>query len=218
MELFTPLLITHIIAGALGLLVGSIVMVLKKGNKTHKTLGRVFSYSMLYAGVSSLILAIMHPNTFLFMVGVFSVYLVATGHRYLYLKERIKNHKKAQVLDWLLSSFMLVFALGFIIYGILVLRTGNMFSLVLIVFGGLGCLFVKQDYLYYRAKVTDMLYWLRIHIGRMMGAYISALTAFLVNNSRYFPDYIPGFIFWLLPTLLFVPLILKWIKRYCKTN
>jgi hypothetical protein len=48
----------------------------------------------------------------------------------------------------------------------------------------------------------------------MIGAYISALTAFLVVNLH--GDYIPGFVAWLLPTALLVPFIVRWSRQYSK--
>src|SRR5688572_28074925 len=84
--IFTTFLTLHIIGGSLGLLTGTINLVRRKGDKNHKITGKVFSYAMLTAGVSSFVLSIIHPNYFLFMVGVFTVYLVGTGYRFLYLK------------------------------------------------------------------------------------------------------------------------------------
>jgi uncharacterized membrane protein YbaN (DUF454 family) len=48
----------------------------------------------------------------------------------------------------------------------------------------------------------------------MTGAFIASATAFLVVNAKYFPDIIPGFVYWLLPTIIFTPLIVKWSKKY----
>ena len=35
---------------------------------------------------------------------------------------------------------------------------------------------------------SDKMYWLKNHIGRMTGAYVAALTAFLVVNNTFLPD------------------------------
>jgi hypothetical protein len=41
---------------------------------------------MVNTGISSLIVALIHPNVFLFIVGVLTVYLVGTGDRYMRLR------------------------------------------------------------------------------------------------------------------------------------
>jgi len=89
---FTIFLVLHIIGGSVGLLTGSINLVMRKGDRKHKMVGRVFVYSMLTAGLSALILSVVHPNYFLFMVGVFTIYMVGTGNRYIYLRMLGINH------------------------------------------------------------------------------------------------------------------------------
>ena len=85
--LFKTFLALHILGGATGLITGTINMVRKKGDKRHKQAGKIFLYAMLTAGVSSLVLSVLHSNYFLFIVGVFTIYLVSTGERYLFLKK-----------------------------------------------------------------------------------------------------------------------------------
>ncbi|MFQ3326263.1 MAG: putative membrane protein [Salibacteraceae bacterium] len=62
--LFQIILIIHIIAGSLGLLTGTINILQKKGGKRHRQIGRLFVFFMVTAGISSIILAILHPNNF----------------------------------------------------------------------------------------------------------------------------------------------------------
>jgi len=51
------------------------------------------------------------------------------------------------------------------------------------------------------------------HLQRMIGAYIASLTAFLVVNNTI----LPGVIAWLLPSVLLVPFIMAWSKKYKTT-
>jgi uncharacterized membrane protein len=81
--LFKTLLYLHIAGGVIGLLTGTVELARRKGDSSHKLIGKVFVYGMLVAGLSSLALASIHPNYFLFIVGVFTVYLVLTGYRYM---------------------------------------------------------------------------------------------------------------------------------------
>lgn len=201
--IFNVFLALHIVGGSVGLLTGAINVARKKGDKKHKSIGKLFLVSMLTAGISSLILASIHPNYFLFMVGVFTLYMVGSGH--FYLKKRTK---------WTITILMLLAGILFIGIGVFVLINANLFGLVFLTFGSLGLVFVKQDFNNYTKKSTLENYWLTAHIQRMMGSFIASLTAFLVVNASYFPQQIPGFVYWILPTLIFTPLIVKWVKKY----
>lgn len=211
--LFNALLALHIIGGAAGLITGTINIVRKKGDKKHKLTGKVFTYGMLTAGFSALLLSLLHPNYFLFIVGIFTIYMVATGNRYLYLK-LLGQAQKPTLLDWSLTIGMLLFGLAFIGIGAYHLVKGNNFGIVFIVFGFVGLRFVKTDFDNYGGKPKETNYWLMAHLQRMLGAYIAATTAFLVVNLKYLPVELPGIVFWLLPTLLVTPLILRWSKKY----
>lgn len=168
---------------------------------------------MLTVGISALALSRIHPNNFLFIVGVFTIYLASTGERYLFLK-KLNSGQQPHLIDWLVTGFMMLFSLVFIGVGIYYLSQGNNLGIVLIVFGLLGLKMVSVDFRNYRGKSKILNYWLTTHLQRMIGAYIAALTAFLVVNLKYMRGVLPDFIVWLLPTLILVPLIFKWTKKY----
>ncbi len=209
---FKIFLLLHILGGSVGLLTGILNIIQKKGDKKHRLIGKIFYFSMLTAGFSSLILAYLHPNYFLFMVGVFTLYMVGSGDRY--LKHRNTNNNEIQILDWAISILMLLAGLFFIGMGAFNLFKSNFFGLVFIVFGGLGLFFVNQDFKNFRGKSSIQNYWLIGHLQRMTGGFIAAFTAFLVVNSENLPNQIPGFVYWLLPTFLLAPLISKWSRKF----
>jgi len=209
---FKIFLIIHIAGGSAGLIAGLINIIQNKGGKRHKLIGKLFYFSMLMAGFSSLVLSCLHPNYFLFMVGLFTLYMVGSGQRYL-------KHKKIETqgiekIDWVISTIMLIAGLLFAGLGIWSLVKTNLFGLVFLAFGSLGLLFVWQDFLNFNKKSSIKNYWLVGHLQRMTGAFIASITAFLVVNAKYFPDSIPGFVYWLLPIITFTPLIVKWSKKY----
>ncbi len=203
----------HIIGGSVGLFTGTINLVRKKGDKNHKLIGKIFAYSMLVAGCSALILSLIHPNYFLFIIGVLTLYLVGTGYRYIYLK-LLGSNQKPKLLDWVITIGMLLAGVVFIVLGVIHLVTQNNFGIVFIVFGTLGLRSVKTDFDNYSGKLKEKNYWLLVHLQRMTGAYIAAITAFLVVNLKYAPAAIPAALVWLLPTLIITPLIIKWSKKY----
>lgn len=212
-QLFTILLVVHIVAGSLGLFTGTMNIIRKKGDILHKRVGSFFYFGMLINGFAGLIMSLIHINYFLLIVAIFSIYLVTTGQRYLALKELIVT-KKPQSIDWIISSVMLLFGFGFVIFGGYLLFYKNYFGTVLLVFGMISILMVRQDFKNYQGKIKIKNFWLLVHIQRMIGAYIAAVTAFLVVNNSILPDIIA----WLLPTALLVPLIVKWSKKYKKNQ
>lgn len=211
--IFNFFLALHIVGGSTGLITGTINLVRTKGGKRHKLVGKLFAYGMLVAGFSSFVLATIHPSTFLFMTGMFTVYMVGTGYRYVYLK-MLGENQKPTFIDWFISLSMFFAGLILIGFGFWYLLQGEGFGLVFVVFGTIGLAFVRVDYGHYRGIVKHKNYWLVVHLQRMTGGYIASITAFLAVNSTYFPDSIPTVLYWLLPTAILTPLIVKWSIQY----
>jgi uncharacterized membrane protein len=207
--IFKVLLVIHILAGAIGLITGTLNIARKKGDKLHRNAGLFFLYGMLINGIAGILMTFIHSNLFLLIIGVFSIYMAATGQRYLFLKGLLKGQKPKSI-DWILSSIMLLFGIGFVVYGILVLFSGNNFGVVLLVFGFISISMVYQDFKNYKGKNSIKNFWLLVHIQRMIGSYIAAATAFLVVNNTI----LPGIVAWLLPTIILTPLIFKWSNKY----
>ncbi len=208
-KLFKIVLVLHISGGAVGLIAGTINLIKTKGDRLHRKVGKAFLFAMITAGASSLLLSVLHPNYFLFMVGVFTLYLVGTGERYLYLK-KLGEGQQATAIDWILTLGMIVFGFGFMALGAYQLWKGEQFGVVFLVFGFFGLRLAQKDVRYYRHTVDSKKFWLVAHLQRMIGCYIAALTAFLVVNNGTF---IPPIVAWLSPTVILVPLIVRW-SRY----
>ena len=142
-----------------------------------------------------------HPNYFLFMVGLFTLYMVGSGQRY--IKHKQHESQEIKKLDWAISTIMFNAGFLFIGLGIWSVIKSNLFGLVFLAFGTLGLLFVRQDFLNFTNKASIKNYWLIGHLQRMTGAFIASMSAFLVVNATYLSDTIPGFVYWLLPTTVF---------------
>ena len=211
--LFYLLLTLHIIGGVTGLLTGSVNLTRRKGDKLHRSVGKVFTFAMLAAAISALGLSVIHPNYFLFIIGSFTIYLVGTGNRYLYLK-MLGHDVKPNITDWVLTLGMMVLGMVFILSGTVRVSNGNSFGIAYIVFGAIGLSSVRKDLANYRGKAHQRHFWLAAHIQRMTGAYIAALTAFLVVNAQFMPFQLPSLVAWLLPTIVLTPLIFKWTAKY----
>ena len=202
------LLFLHIIAGSLSLLTGTLNMILPKGGKIHQKIGRIFVTGMMLTGGSALFMAQIKPNPFLFIIGVFTIYLVGTADRYIKL-----NKNKPLLIDWVYTLGMFVFGSIFIIWGVISLTKSEGMSAVLLIFGSIGLYSVHQDFKNYKGEAKHRNYRLLTHIGRMVGGFTATVTAVLVVNASYIPIAIPDVVYWLTPTLIFTPLSIYWIKK-----
>ena len=206
MSVFKILLIIHIVSGGASLLLGLLLLLLPKGDKRHRFIGKIYFFSMLTAALIALPMSYMHSNYFLFIIAVFTSFMLVTGKRYL----KKKALEDVKPIDWILTAIMLVFGAAFIGFGFYNIIRANYFGIVLMVFGGISMLYVYQDYINFKGKSSVKNYWLTTHIQRMTGSYIASATAFLVVNNKILPDIIA----WLLPTFLLVPLIVKWSRKH----
>lgn len=206
MTLFKTLLYSHIIGGGVSLLIGFVILCLKKGNKRHKLLGNLYFYALLSASLLAIPMSFLHPNYFLFIISVFTIYMLLTGKRYLQKKAVINVSKT----DWTLTILMAFFGVAFIGFGIFHLIRSDLFGTVFLVFGAISILFVYQDKKNFTGQSMIKNYFLITHFQRFIGSYIASATAFLVVNNKVLPSVVA----WLLPTFLIVPLIIKWSKKY----
>lgn len=201
-EAIHVLIITHAVSGSLGLLTGLVALFVKKGGITHKRFGRLFYYSMLLTAGLALFVSVLpgHQSPFLFVVGIFSSYFVLTGYRAI----RFKN-KNPQVVDFIISWVMIITGLAMISVPMIISKELN---IVLTVFGLAGLMFSIQDVMIYRKNEVLKQSWLKIHLGKMMGAYISAVTAFVVVNQL-----LPGVYGWIAPGVIGGVFITVWSRK-----
>ncbi len=149
-------------------------------------------------------------NIFLLLIGFFSFYLVHTGVRFRFIRDEGS-------VKWWDKVFTILYGLIYILlcsYAIYAFVLGSKgLAIVLCSFGLIGVLLWKNDYSYViLGKRKREIIWLNEHIGRMIGSYIAAFTAFIVNNIQLEP----GWILWLLPTLIGFPLIIFFTKKYVR--
>jgi len=69
----------HILGGMSGLMLGTLMLILKKGGDRHRKMGRLYVASMALATLSGIAMAITGENQFLFFIGIFSFYLCYSG-------------------------------------------------------------------------------------------------------------------------------------------
>jgi phosphatidylserine synthase len=157
---------------------------------------------MILTSVFAIILATLRPNPFLLLIGIFSLYLTVSGQRMVRYQEY-----QSKLSQKILLGVSAVAATGLIMYSIYLLINLKSFGLVPLTFGLIMLTLIRQEML---LKNISFAKRVQLHIGRIAGAYIAALTAFLVVNNTV----LPGWLAWLLPTAIIVPLILRWSKLY----
>ena len=204
------LIYIHAFFGGVGLITGMISIFVKKGGFIHKRTGKIFSYSIIISSLISLFVARMpdHENLFLFLIGIFTIYLILAGNRALTLKRKIKT--KANLIDKLISGIMLLVSIGMLIIGI-VQKVEN--SILYLFFGGFGALITIRDFQTFKVFSEKKNAWLISHLGRMIGALIASVTAFLVAGLH-----IGTTLVWIMPTILGTVYIIYWNRQFNSKN
>lgn len=182
--------------GGIGLITGIGSIIVKKGSTMHRRMGKVFSIGMITSSLISIPLSRMpgHENLFLFLIGLFTIYLVLAGNRALTFKRK----QKADFIDKTISGSMLLFSLFIIVYGAYGgVINANSISILFLFFGGFGLLLTVKDFKFYRNPNNAKNAWLISHIGKMIGALIASITAFIIAGLG-----IGHLLAWTLPTLL----------------
>jgi uncharacterized membrane protein len=202
----TYLIYIHATLGSIAFLAGFIAIITKKGGNYHKKSGIVFYYTMLFSAISALIIAVLpkHESPFLFTIGLFSSYFIITGYRAL----RFKKPNPSLTLDKIIAACMIL--TGIVMIGYPLLMNGK-FNIVLTVFGTIGIVFAIRDLLLFKNAKRLRNSWLKLHIGKMLGGYISAVTAFIVVNQ-----FIPGIAGWLTPSIFGSAYIAYWFRKLNK--
>lgn len=201
-------LFSHAFLGGIALLFGLVALVTRKGSKTHKFGGKVFFWSMLISGLIAMVISWLpdHTSPFLFAIGVFSLYLISSG----YLAIRYKKPHVNLTFDKVLSLLMAITALGMILTPVIL---SSELNIVLLVFGAIGLTLSIQDLRTYSKPDQLRQKWLQAHLGKMVGGYIAAVTAFVVVN-----EVLPSLVAWLAPTVIGTTFIIYWTRKVSKTK
>ena len=200
------LIYIHAAFGGIALLAGSVSIIAKKGKNIHRKSGLIFFYSMMLSGIIAMIVAVLpnHESPFLFAVGIFSLYFVLTGNRALNFKRKNPDLK----IDKLISIIMIATGVLMILLPIILTKSIN---IVLVVYAIVGIIFSVSDLILFRNPERLRKGWLKLHLGKMLGGYISATTAFVVVN-----EFFPSFYGWFIPGIVGGFVIAYWMRKMNK--
>lgn len=199
------LLSIHIISGTIAL-IGAIVAITTKvykgSHQLHIIGGNAFFYGMALVFLTTIVLTILKPNLFLFLIGIFSFYLAFSGWRM-----AVNRSGDAGKVEYIAIAIMLLASLLMIIWGFHLIGNGGN-GLPLIVFGFLGGILALVSLKRYRQGSLKGKTRISAHLGHMLGATIATITAVLVVNIQTDPVWIA----WIAPTIIITPLIV-WLSR-----
>jgi uncharacterized membrane protein len=204
----------HAFFGGLGLITGIGSMAVTKGGKLHKRMGKIFAVAMISSCIIIIPIAWMpgHESLFLFLISLFTIYLVLIGRRALTFKSPKKG--KATSIDLGISFSMMVFSifmLGYGTYGFFALVPDNILYMV---FGGLGLFLTIKNFLFYKNFKTNKVAWLLAHLTHMIAGMIASITAFIVAGLKLWT-----ITAWVLPSVIGTVFIIYWrLKTQGKIN
>lgn len=207
-EIIRIFIYIHAFFGGLGLITGIGSVLVKKGRKPHKIMGKLFSIGMLTSSLISIPISCLpnHENPFLFIIGLFTIYLVISGNQILTFKSQ--NKQKALSIDKIISASMLILSIPMVLLGVYGLFAGSSSHFLYLFFGGFGLSLSIRDFMFYKNCKTKQKEWLSNHIGKMIGAFIASITAFIVAGLG-----IGNLIAWILPSVLGTIYIIYWRKK-----
>jgi len=198
----------HVILGVIAVVVAPAAMIVTKGGWWHRLWGRIFVGSMFVVLSMAVPLSYYRNDFFLFCMTIFVFYLTLSGWR---IHARKRRNYRGSVFDWV-GALATVFAsivlirMGLGSWGI----GGADMGLVISVFGVQLMALAATDIHQFLRPPKDKRAWWYDHMGKMLGAYLGALTAVSVVQFQWLPVVTR----WLWPSAIGIPGIVIWIAYY----
>jgi hypothetical protein len=201
----------HVISGSIALILGLIAIILNKGNRLHKQIGKVFLTLLSIVIITGLLgVFVFGRNSFLLVITVLSGYFGFSGYRVLQTKS---NEPKTLDIMVALVSISTVF------YFLYYFKTIGMIWAPVVIYSTVGALLalVSYDFLRYlipRAKYKRL--WLYEHIYKMIGAFIALLSAFsgtVLSDYKPYSQILPS----VFGTFLQIGFIVYYYRKSSKT-
>lgn len=195
----------HVVLGLVALLVAPAAMVVTKGGWWHRLWGRIFVGSMVVVLAAAVPLSYFANDPFLFCMSIVVSYLTLSGYR---IHVRKRRNYRAAVIDW--AGALGAAAAGVVAVRVAIRGDGSDRGVVMVVFAALFWLLAWTDIRGFIRPPQEKREWWFIHMSRMLGAYLGALTAISVVQMGWLPTPVR----WFWPTALGVPGIMLWMRYY----
>ena len=185
------------------MLTAAVALVTAKGGRWHVGAGRVYAAGMTLVFVTAIPLAILGASTFLFLIALFSFYLVFAGWRF-----ARNRHRRAHPADWIAVVALAVTGLCMWAYATVLAIHGDSQWVTLVIFGVIALALAAADAMFHWKQPGGQRRVSR-HLTNMMAGTIATITAVTVVNVSMEPVWVP----WVLPTIVITPLIVWWNFR-----
>lgn len=215
------LFLFHALGGAIALAILLVPLLARKGGKLHTRAGLIYSYAMIFVGISALIITpwrvFLDPArtsssaafaAFLFFIAVFT--LCALWYGIVVLKFKSRKGPSRALAHVAPPITLIVLAIATQLIGITI---GNG---LLIAFPFLGLVTARGQLRYWLGTPQTKMHWWYEHMSGMFTACIATITAFLVTAvPRLWPDPIAQSpILWIAPGLVLGTLLNRWTASY----
>jgi uncharacterized membrane protein len=182
-----PLLVFHISAGTLGLLSGAAAMSFRKGSRRHRMTGNVFVVSMLGLAASGAYLGFSKHQVLNGMMGVLTLYLVATAWWSARRRDGVTG-----IVDLGALIVPLAVGAGLATYGLQALnsQTGSMGGFpaqAYFIFGSLALLFAAGDVRMLMHGGVSGPRRIARHLWRMCFALFISTGSLFLGQQQVFP-------------------------------
>jgi len=203
--------LTHALAGFVVLISGLAQIIMKKGGKAHRTIGRIYFWSWIPLIATGAIIGSLLITFF----GLLGFYMVFMGYRF-----GVKKSATISVFDKLFISSFTLGALVLLVWGVLILllNENKTFGIIAIFFGAIFTFVTIQDFIEYvlnkklRKLRGHKMEWYFEHFGRMYISFMAATTAFAAIQNIFYIELLN----WILPTVIGTTLLIITNKRYYK--
>ncbi|MGE4594903.1 MAG: hypothetical protein AAEF23_05220 [Gammaproteobacteria bacterium] len=202
------LLFVHIAGGSIALICALMAVSSKKGANFHRKVGRIYALSMATIGITAIPLAIISEKMFLFIIAIFSSYLVFAGWRF-----AVNRSGKPSKLDWFAVFVMLITAITMALGAYILYAEGDDMWVTLAVFAIISAGIGLTDMKSHISRRTIGNKRIARHLTNMLAGTIATLTAALVTNVSTDPVWMA----WIAPTVIITPVIIYWNRKTLKS-
>ena len=216
--MITPVLITHVTAGSLGILSGAAALAVRKGERLHRVFGTVFFVSMLVMSAMGAYLALHKPDRLSTVTGVLTFYLVATAWMTVKRKERQLGQFEYGALTIVLGC-----AAADLIFGLQATSSPSgkldgypavayfIFASIAVLAAGLDLKVILRGGISGAPRIAR-------HLWRMCLALFIAAASFFLGQQKVMPAFMHGSPVLFVPTLAPLVLLIFWQIRVRLTN
>jgi integral membrane protein len=179
--LYLAFLLLHVVSGFLGMYAGFVPLFTRKGGKAHRTWGRVFTWAMGAAAVSSFPLAAIRADGVQAVVGLLSGYLTLFGYRVLRCTEPAAFSRTDAFLSFAVGiCFLVATGIGLV----QTVASPHPSARVLLVFSSLGVLVAARDLYGFWRRDTSFSRRILDHGIALSLALTTGFSAFL--NTQFY--------------------------------